>query len=43
MAQTEAKGRRIRYLRQSGFDYDTEVALSQDSERGTLLALRTCT
>jgi hypothetical protein len=40
-AQTEANGQRIRYLRQSGFDYDTEVAMS-GSSRGTVLALRTC-
>jgi hypothetical protein len=42
MAQTEAAGRRIRFLRQSGFDYDIEAALSQGSELGTLLAVRTC-
>jgi hypothetical protein len=42
MAQTEAAGRRIRYLHQSGSDYDTEAALSQGSERGTLLAVRGC-
>ena len=42
MAQTEAAGRRIRYLRQWGFDYDIEVALSQGSERGSLLAVRSC-
>lgn len=41
MAQTEAEGRRLRYVHQSGFDYDTEVALSEDS-RGTVLALRIC-
>jgi len=41
MAQTEADGRRIRYLRQSGFDYDTEVALSQGSE-DALVAVRLC-
>jgi len=40
-AQTEADGRRIRYIRQSGFDYETEVALSTASG-GTVLALRTC-
>ncbi len=41
MAQTEADGRRVRYLRQSGFDYVTEVALSQGSE-GALVAMRIC-
>ncbi len=40
-AQTEANGRRIRYVRQSGFDYDTEVALSTGGG-WTVLALRTC-
>jgi hypothetical protein len=41
-AQTEAAGGRIRYVRQSGFDYDVEVALSEGSELGTLLARRSC-
>jgi hypothetical protein len=42
MAQTKAAGRRIRYLRQWGFDYDIEVALSEGSELGSLLAVRSC-
>jgi hypothetical protein len=41
-ARTEAAGRRIRYLHQSGFDYDVEVALSQGSRLGPLLAVRSC-
>ena len=41
MAHTEVDGRRIRYLRQSGFDYDVEVAFSQASD-WTVLATRGC-
>ena len=41
MARTEADGQQIRYLRQSGDDYTTEVAMSQGS-RGAVLALRLC-
>jgi hypothetical protein len=40
-AQTKAHGQRIRYLRQSGFDYDTKVALSEGSH-GKVLALEVC-
>ncbi len=40
-AQTKAHGQRIRYLRQSGFDYDTEVALSEGLH-GKVLALQIC-
>jgi hypothetical protein len=42
MAQTEAAGRRIRFVHQSGFDYDLEAALTEGSELGALLAVRSC-